>query len=251
MHGGVFMKPAGGAVVAIARDGAALPGTGGGTIAAGSASRIDGPWLNNNGDVAFRPESISGGAPTTGPCSGAGCDESVFIKKVGMPLDWLVLIGTVTPWGTIDRIGIGRPGLNNKQVGFKLSFGGTASAVIGFTRIDDHDIINLCAKTGDPLPLATGTFEGFSDPAFGANGTLVFHGDVLVATGVEKTNIYLCYKAFFPGGSDTAVATQGNAKLGGGTFGPLEEASIAPGGGKEGPVVFVDDIPGNIYLAKS
>ena len=108
---GVFLFTSNG-IIPIVLNGDALPGTGGtedGTV----PEDIDGPWVNDNDDVAFAADHINAASSFEG---------SVFLKPFNQSLQALLLMGAAGPagvGGTISSIGIGRPALNNSDV---LSF---------------------------------------------------------------------------------------------------------------------------------
>ena len=87
-----------------------------------SPEDIDGPWVNDNDDVAFAADHINAASSFEG---------SVFLKSFNQSLQALLLMGAAGPagvGGTISSIGIGRPALNNSDV---LSFNARVNRRIG------------------------------------------------------------------------------------------------------------------------
>jgi hypothetical protein len=111
---GVFLKPSGGALDSIVLNGDTLPNTNGGTQCGTGNADIDGPWMNDSQVVAFIADAICGGTVNGG---------SAFVKRPGKSLEAFVLKGDPAPasiGGTINDLGVGRPGLNNgNTLGFK------------------------------------------------------------------------------------------------------------------------------------
>lgn len=226
LHGGVFVAWADGSLTAIVRDGDLLPGTGGGHLSATYLGRIDGPWMNDRGDVAFQPESVTG-HPLL--------NESLFLKRKNGNIRPLLLMHSFFKGQEIDRIGLGRPALNNEEVGFKLSFNDTsdtAPSALATMELEDDAKPQVCLKS-DQSAGGGNTFEGFQDPALSRGGTLAFGATINPG---ELDKIYTCHEKEFQ-----LIAGQGGARpaRATGNFGSLEEAST--GGGESPWVTFLDE----------
>jgi len=169
---GAFLARNGG-ITAVLLNGDTLPGTGGGIFVGTSTGDIDGPWLNEKGDVAFEADFISGATAFEG---------SLFMKRRGKPLEAFILNGDSVPApvnGTIDGIHVGRPALSDDgtTIAFTLAVtGGSVENVVGTKRLGGS--IKLCAINGDPAPDTIGTIDGPSAASF-AGGTVLFHADIL------------------------------------------------------------------------
>ena len=171
---GVFLFTAKG-IVPITLNGDSLPGTGG-TQDGMNPEDIDGPWVNDNDDVAFAADRID---------TAIAFEGSVFLKKFNQPIQSLLLMGAAGPsglGGTISSIGVGRPGLNDSDV---LSFnaevvGGSAGSFVGVTS-PTTGIVG-CAQQGQPAPGTTGTFDAAEAPFGNANiagNTMEFHSNIM------------------------------------------------------------------------
>lgn len=222
---GVFLKSRRHDIDTIVRFGDELPGTGGGTL----CNAIDGPWLNNKGDVAFQADCIQGGT--------GGLEGSIFIKKHGRRhLRPLMLIGQDAPTGdVITDIQVGRPGLNDDS--FVALF--TLDATTDFQMIakksldEDDDNFDVCMFTGDnpPDPL-NGSLASNGSPTISEDGTVSFAAEVHDGSNITE-GIFQCRD-----GKLAIVALQGDDKPDtcGGTFGSLEEAS-----GNNSQSIFLDE----------
>ena len=172
---GVFLFTSKG-IIPIVLNGDTLPGTGGGTQDGTVPEDIDGPWVNDNDDVAFAADHINAASSFEG---------SVFLKPFNQSLQALLLMGAAGPagvGGTISSIGIGRPALNNSDV---LSFnaestGGLVGSFVGVTAPGKGVVV--CAKQGDSAPGTTGTFDAAEAPFGNANlagNTALFHSNIM------------------------------------------------------------------------
>ena len=218
-------------VVSVVLSGDALPGTGGGVIAAtGDLGGLDGPWLGDNDTVAFAVDDISG---STGP------DESGSIwaiKPRGKIRSFILMTDTppAALGGTIDSIGIGRPGIMNDKIAalIEVSGGSVANGIITKPLGSLTNKAKVLVKPGDSAPGTTGTFaDGISRPTINSKGAVEFAAEIagdatnfageFVITGKKKT---------------TNVVLAGDTKPGGGSWVNLEEGSIS-----NNFITFLDD----------
>jgi hypothetical protein len=218
-------------VVSVVLSGDALPGTGGGVISAtGDLGGLDGPWLGDNDTVAFAVDEISG---STGP------DESGSIwaiKPRGKIRSFILMTDTppAALGGTIDSIGIGRPGIMNDKIAalIEVSGGSVANGIITKPLGSLTNKAKVLVKPGDSAPGTTGTFtDGLSSPTINSKGGVEFAAEIagdaanfageFVTTAKKKT---------------TNVVLAGDTKPGGGSWVNLEEGSIS-----NNFITFLDD----------
>ena len=218
-------------VVSVVLSGDALPGTGGGVIeATGDLGGLDGPWLGDNDTVAFAVDDISG---STGP------DESGSIwaiKPRGKIRSFILMTDTppAALGGTIDSIGVGRPGIMNDKIAalIEVSGGSVANGIITKPLGSLTNKAKVLVKPGDSAPGTTGTFaDGISSPTINSKGSVEFAaeitGDAANFAGEFVTN----------GKKNTKnVVLAGDTKPGGGSWVNLEEGSIS-----NNFITFLDD----------
>jgi hypothetical protein len=231
-HAGVFVKYSLKPVTAVVCDGDSL-GTGEGTISAtvGSEFRaplnaeadIDGPALNDQGDVAFGPEKVVVGTASDG-------SHGLYIKPKGMPIRPLVKEGDPGPptiGGTISNIAFASVALNNQSIGLALDIaGGSRTRVVATKGIAAGGSLSSCAAVGQTAPgTGGGTFGYLEVP------TLSDQGDLGFSAAVGNTqSIFSCRN-----GVVSVFVLQGSPRPTTGTYGALRESSI---GGEEFTVDF-------------
>src|SRR5882757_1422571 len=219
-------------VVSVVLSGDALPDTGGGVIeATGDLGGFDGPWLGDNDTVAFAVDDISGST---------GLDESGSIwaiKPKGKIRSFILMTDTppAALGGTIDSIGVGRPGIMNDKIAalIEVSGGSVANGIITKPLGSLTNKAKVLVKPGDSAPGTTGgTFnEGLSSPTINSKGAVQFSaeidGDATNFAGEFVTN----------GKKNTKnVVLAGDTKPGGGSWVTLEEGSIS-----NNFITFLDD----------
>jgi hypothetical protein len=236
-HVGLFLKKPGQPLAVIVKDGDPLPGTSGGKL----MGSVDGPWINDNGDVAFGAGNIDCGLTPTAACLSLGLPfdaVAIFLKPAWQPMRPLVLKGDPGPastGGTIQDATIGRPGLSNTLVGLKLEIqkSPTDPAALFDNTLATKElrvggVLRACVSTGAKAPddstSGASTFEGFSPPAIAENGTLIFSGEVrhVPSVGLNKDHVYTCRDQVV-----TALALEGDPRPSPltGKFKSLEEVS--------------------------
>lgn len=226
---GVFLKPTGGPVQTIVKDGDVLPNTGGGTLC--SSGDPDGPWINDSKVVTFIADCITG-AP----------NGSMFARRPGFALESFILDGDAAPpaiGGTIvsGQLAAGRPGLTNANVtGVYSEFSpANGNALLTKTLGTATSSATICSRSGVAAPGTAGTVSEFGAPAINQSGMLA--SQVNVTGDVNVTNgIFSC-----AGGVLSAVSLQGDPKPGG-TPGELftsgqSDQSLSD----NGRVVFIDN----------
>jgi hypothetical protein len=223
-HAGVFVKYSLKPVTAVVCDGDTL-GSGEGTISATHAvdTDIDGPGINDQGDVVFSPEKVVGGTASNG-------SGGVYIKPKGMAIHPLVKVGDPGPAtiggmiaATEDSISLSSVGLNNQSIGLRLDItGGSATSVVATRGIASGGALSSCASQGETAPgTGGGTFSGFQAPTLSDNGNLGFSAEV-----GTTDSIFSCRN-----GVVTPFVLQGDPRPSPkGTYLNLEESSI---GGEE------------------
>jgi hypothetical protein len=236
-HAGLFVKYSLKPVTAVVCDGDTL-GTGEGTLTAPSTYRIDGPAINDAGDVAFQPEIVTGGTARNG-------SNGVYLKPKGMAIRPLVKEGDLGPspvGGKIDGISFNEVSLNNDAIGLKVSTQDTSVPPVETLVVAKQDLavggaLAACARQGQTAPnTGGGTYSDFGNITLADSGTLAF--SALVGT---KDSVFTC-KA----GVSQSFALQGDPRPSppNTVYGALEEASI---GGEEfstdNEVVFIDENP--------
>jgi hypothetical protein len=221
-------------VLSVVKSGDSLPGTGGGVIATSGTSDnlgdLDGPWLGANGTVAFAVDNISGST---------GTDEegSIWAIEPKGKIQQFILLTDTPPaaiGGSIDSIGIGRPGIVDDKIAalIEVTGGSVAKGIITKTLGTLTNKAKVLIKPGDSAPGTTGTFtEGLSSPTMNPKGGVEFAaeiaGDVANFAGEFVTN----------GKKKTKnVALAGDTKPGGGSWVNLEEGSIS-----NSFITFLDD----------
>jgi len=137
--------------------------------------------------------------------------------------------------GTIDSIGIGRPGIMNDKIAalIEVSGGSVANGIITKPLGSLTNKAKVLAKPGDSAPGTTGgTFaDGISSPTINSKGAVQFSaeidGDATNFAGEFVTN----------GKKNTKnVVLAGDTKPGGGSWVNLEEGSIS-----NNFITFLDD----------
>jgi hypothetical protein len=174
-------------IIPIVLNGDALPGTGG-TEDGTDEQDIDGPWLNDKGDVAFEPDVIN---------AASGFEGSLFLKQNGKPLEAFILVGDAIPspvGGTVAEVHIGRPALsNNDTIAFTIPvIGGTVENVTGTKQAGGS--IQICAPENAAAPDTVGTISGASAASLAGN-TLLFHADILGDLSTSG-GLFTCAKKF-------------------------------------------------------
>lgn len=230
-------------VVSVVLSGDTLPGTGGGVIGTTtSPSRrgrsVDGPWLGDNDTVAFAVDNISG---STGP------DEtgSIWAIKPRGKIRSFILMTDTPPaalGGTIDSIGIGRPGIVDDKIAalLEVSSGSVAKGIVTKTLGTFTNKAKVLIKPGDSAPGTTGTFtEGLSSPTINSKGGVEFAaeiaGDAANFAGEFVTNAKK---------NTRNVVLAGDPKPGGGSWVNLEEGSIS-----NKFITFLDDNDEGVFRA--
>jgi hypothetical protein len=210
-------------VLAVVRSGDVLPGTGGARLA---AELPDGPWINQDGDVAFVADVTTGGS---GDFHG-----SAFLRRRGRRLERLVLRGDRVPPPVnrrIESVAAGRPALNDTHFAFLAVFGGVnEDPTIVRKRIGGGSTVLL--RSGQAAPGTLGTFTNFAGPAMNARNVVCVEADVEGDSTVTR-GIWVVR-----GTEIRPVALEGDAKPGGGTYGnDISDASISD----NGRVAFIDE----------
>jgi hypothetical protein len=213
-HAGVFVKYSLKPVTAIACDGDQL-GTNEGTLSANGTGVLDGPAINDQGDVAFQPQNVVGGSARNG-------SDGVYLKPKGMAIRPLVKEadpGPPTIGGTIDGISLTAVSLNTQAIGLKLSTknGTVETSVIATKGIAAGGALTACASEGETAPgTGGGVFASFEAPTLSDNGNLGFSAEV-----GTTDSIFACRNSVI-----TPFVLQGDPRPGGGTYTTLEESSI-------------------------
>ena len=220
-------------VVSVVLSGDTLPGTGGGVIASTSdPEALDGPWLGENDTVAFAVDNISGG---TGP------DEtgSVWAISPNKKIQPFILMTDTPPralGGTIDSIGVGRPGLQNNKIAalIEVSGGSVANGIVTKQLGTLTNKAKVLIKPGDPAPGTTGTFnDGLGNPTINSKGDVEFHGEI----DGDAANFIGEFVTHSQGKKKTKnVVLAGDTKPGGGSWVDTEEGSIS-----NNFITFLDD----------
>jgi hypothetical protein len=236
---GVFLKKPGQPLAVIVKDGDPLPGTSGGKLNSrlDTGGYVDGPWMNDNGDIAFGADNVDCGLTPTAACLslGGSTATAIFLKPAWQPMRPLVLKGDPGPastGGTIQDASIGRPGLSNTLVGLKLEVKINPTDPLDNTLATKElrvgGVLRACVSTGAKAPddstSGASTFAGFTPPAIAENGTLIFSGEVthVPPAGPNKDHVYTCRDQVV-----TALALEGDPRPSPltGKFKSLEEVS--------------------------
>lgn len=209
---GIFVDPAAGPALQVARTGDAAPG-------GGNYASFDGlARINAAGDVAFLA-SVSGGA------SGiflwdAGTMTIASIARVGdATLDGREICSFVAP-----AVGLGATA-TAFQVGTKVSCADVfETEIIGVYRATGLGIERV-ALAGDATPVAGTTYSGFlGDPDSNASDQVLFRATL--AGAASGTGLFLWDAA---GPTTTVVARKGDAAPTGGALKTITEPSLTDG----------------------
>jgi hypothetical protein len=213
----VFVSATGGASAqsylqtGIALEGDTAPGTGGGTY---SSFGID-PSINTSGDVAFLA-SVTGGTALSG----------IFVDSGGTDTA-VALVGDTAPGtggGTYSSLAGPSVNASGDVAFWSFMTGGTALSGIF---VDSGGTDTAVALVGDTAPgTGGGTYSSFGiDLSINASGDVAFSASL--TGGSASAGIFVD-----SGGTDTAVALQGDSApgTGGGTYTFLSSASINASG---------------------
>ncbi len=214
-------------LVPIVLSGDTLPGTGGGVVGIPGDPldifELDGPWVGDNRLVAFAVDTISGGSGTE--------EGSIWARTPKGKIQPFVLMTDTPPaalGGSIDSLGVGRPGLVNNVIAVNMEIsGGSTSGAIVTKSLGKKKKAQVCVMNGQSAPGTTGTFsdtDGVSSPTFNKLGDLEFHSEI-TGDATDFIGEFVCETKGKTKGTITPVVLAGDAKPGGGSWSNTEEGS--------------------------